>query len=103
MAFDVITPTRLARTAIPTSTTVVYTVPVLTRTMVKDIDICNTSTSGITVAVYLGSVMLVPSVTIKRNGYYQWTGSQMLDPGETISAVADIAGATLHISGGECV
>ena len=103
MAFDVITPIALARAAVPTTETTLYTSPSLTRTMVKDIDICNGTTGSIIVAVYLDSVMLVPSVTIKRNGYYQWTGVQVLAPGEIISAVANATGATIHISGGECV
>ncbi len=43
MAFQRITPAKLAQAAITGATTTVYTVPASTRTMVKEIDICNTT------------------------------------------------------------
>ena len=102
MAFDVVTPASLARGVIPLTNDIVYTVPILTRTIVKTIDIINTTTNSITVTVTLGTTILVSSVVIKRDGYYQWTGAQVLNAGDTISAIASATGTTLHISGGEC-
>ncbi len=112
MAFDVVTPTKLGRGQIdttPTKTTV-YTTPASTRTIVKTIDLCNTSTGGLTVTVYLvqsggtagATNTLIPTITIPINGYYQWTGAQVLNAGDTIQATASGAGITINASGGEC-
>jgi hypothetical protein len=98
MAFSTFTLTKLGTGAIGTSAATLYTVPVSTRTMVKSIDIANTSGSAMTVTVYLvpsgGSVgagnMLLPDVTV-------------LDAGDFISTVASATGSTIHVSGAEAV
>ena len=48
-----VTPIQLGQAAITTSATTLYTVPSLTRTYLKDINICNTTGSPVTVNVYL--------------------------------------------------
>ena len=110
MAFNVITPAQLGRGAITTSTTTFYTVGSLNRTIVKTIDICNTTTKTLTVTVYLvptsgtagTSNTLIPSITLKAKGMFQWSGAQVLVESDTIQSVASVAGATINISGGEC-
>lgn len=113
MAFDLITPAFLGRTAISVSPTVdtVYTAPVLTRTLVKDIDIANTSAVAIDVTLYLvpsggapsNSNTLIPAVTIPANGMFQWCGTQILNAGDSIRVTASALGATVHVSGGEAI
>lgn len=114
MAFDSITPSKLGQAAIATTPTLttVYTVPTLTRTIVKDIDICNTSSvSALTVTVYLvpsggaagTSNTLVPGITIAPNAMFQWSGSQIINAGDFIQATGSAAGLTINISGGEAV
>lgn len=113
MAFDLITPTKLGRGAISTTPTVdtIYTVPSLTRTIVKDIDLSNTSAAALTVTIYLvesggspgAANTLIPGITIAPNGMTQWTGSQVLNAGDSIRTTASASGCTINVSGAECV
>lgn len=111
MAFDVISPVRLGRGAVGAVLTTFYTVPDLSRAILKNIDIANTTNGAITVKVYLvesggsagASNQLTPNVTIPANGYYQWTGAQVLNVADKIQAIGSAAGLTMHVSGGECV
>lgn len=112
MAFQTVTPVKLGQAAITTGVTTLYTVPASTRTFVKDIDICNTSSStSATVTVYLvpsagtagTSNMLVPTVIIPPNGMFQWSGNQILNAGDTIQIVASATGCTINAGGGEAV
>lgn len=113
MAYDLITPTKLGRGAISATPTVdtIYTVPPLTRTIVKNIDLSNTTAATISVTVYLvesggspgAANTLIPSMPVPANGMIQWTGSQVLNSGDSIRTTASAAGATINVSGGECV
>jgi len=113
MAFSSITPVKLGRGAVDTTPTVttVYTVPTLTRAIVKTIDLCNTTAAALTVTVYLvesggtagAANTLVPGVNVAANGVFQWTGTQVLNAGDTIQATASGAGITINASGGEAV
>ena len=113
MAYDLITPAKLGRGAISTSPTVdtLYTTPALSRSIVKDMDIANTTAASLTVTVYLvesggspgASNTLIPGMTVPANGMIQWTGSQVLNAGDSIRATASGAGLTINASGAECV
>lgn len=112
MAFDVITPAKLGQGSIAATLTTRYTVPASTRTLVKDITICNTSTTSATnVSVYLipsagtagVSNILISNVLISPNGLFQWTGVQIMNAGDFIQDIASATGCTINISGGEAV
>lgn len=113
MAFDVITPTKLGRGALATTPTLttVYTVPTLTRTIVKTIDICNTTTGRLTAYVYLvesggtagTSNALLYAMSVPPSGNIQWTGAQVMNAGDVIQASGSASGLTINVSGGECV
>jgi len=111
MAFSSVTPAKLGRGAVGSTVSTFYTVPVLTRTFVKDIDIANTTTSTINATVYLvesggtagTSNALLYSVMVPANGTLQWTGSQIIHAGDTIQALGSTTGLTINISGGEAV
>lgn len=113
MAFDAITPAKLGQSAIATTPTLttVYTVPSLTRTFVKNIDVANTTAAPLTVNIYLvpsgGTAgtgnMLFPTVSIPANSIVQWTGSQILNTGDFIQATGSGAGLTINASGGEAI
>lgn len=111
--FQVVTPKKLAQAAISATPTVdtLYTVPGSTSTMVKDIDLANTTAASITVTLYLvpsagtpgaGNVLL-PSIPVPANGIQQWSGTQVLNAGDMIQATASAVGVTANISGGEAV
>jgi len=112
MAFDVITPTKLGQGSIAASLTTRYTVPASTRTLVKDITVCNTSTTtAISVSVYLvpsggtagATNILISNIQIPASGLFQWTGVQIMNAGDFIQDIASATGCTINISGGEAV
>lgn len=111
MAFNDITPTKLGQAAITTGVTTLYTVPASTRAIVKNLDIVNTSAGALTYRVFL-----VPSagtagtanalfydfpIDTKEN--IQWTGTQILNVGDTIQIQASGTGITITASGAEAV
>lgn len=114
MAYQVVTPVKLGQAAMPIAVGVLYTVPALTRTFLKDLDICNTTANILSATVYLvpgggtpgAGNMLLPSVPIQPasvGGMFQWSGTQILNAGDTIQIVATGPGLTINASGGEAV
>ena len=109
MAFQNVIGNRLAQAELTTSYVTVYTTPLLTRTYVKNIDICNT-TSG-TLNFYVSLVpngntastanALFYNTAIPAYTTMQWTGSEILTPGDLISVKASAVGITVTITGGE--
>lgn len=110
MAFDVITPTKLGQESLTVSTSTVYTVPNFVRTIVKTIDITNTNNIPVIVTLYLVASggtpattnILLSSISIDRNGVFQWTGAPVLNTGDTIQAFSSLSNVNIYISGGEC-
>jgi hypothetical protein len=111
MAFNDITPTKLGQAAITTGVTTLYTVPASTRAIVKNLDIVNTSAGALTYRVFL-----VPSAgtagtanalfydfPIDPKENIQWTGTQILNAGDTIQIQASGTGITITASGAEAV
>lgn len=91
------------------SGTLLYTVPTGYRGSVRDIDICNTTSGTLTVAIHLVPVgvavgtsnMLFPTVSIDANTIIQWSGDQVLNAGDFIQGIGSAAGITVNISGEE--
>ena len=109
MAFDVITPTKLGQAAITTGVTTLYTVPVSTRTLLKEFSIANTTAAAINVRVFLvpsadaagtGNAFLY-DVSVPANNALQYNGIEVLNAGDTIQIQAASAGLTIIASGGE--
>lgn len=105
---------KLAQGAIATGAgTLAYTVPSRPKavyvTTVTCIDIANTTTAAITVALHLVPVgdvvgaanMLMPDISIPAKMTLQWTGEQVLNTGDFIQAKCGGAGLTMNISGDE--
>ena len=111
MAFQRVTPTRLAQAASTTAFLAIYTCPSNTRAYVKDITVCNTTDGAVTVFVSLvpdqGAVgtanALFSALSIAANTVYQWKGVQILSESETIQFKGSATGLTIHVSGGEAV
>lgn len=106
-----VTPNLLGQAAVVTSYTIIYTVPVNTRTYVKQIDICNTTNGAITVFVSLvpnggtagTSNALYYGQSVAANTTLSYTGVQVLLPGATIQVKGSTTGLTITASGGEAV
>jgi len=109
MAFQNIIGNRLAQAALTTSYVTVYTTPLLTRTYVKNIDICNTTAGALNLYISLvpsgGTAgtgnALYYNFSVAANSRVQWAGTQILTSGDLISVKASGAGLTVTISGGE--
>jgi len=109
--FQSITQARLGQIAITTAVATVYTCPASTRTFIKDINVCNTTGGAVTVNVHLvpsgGTAdttnALVYGYSIAATSYWQRTGSQIMNAGDTIQVKASATGTTITISGGEGV
>jgi hypothetical protein len=108
MAYQNLIAAKLGQGALNTSTTNYYICPASTQTYVKDIDICNTSAGSITVTVYIvpnGSTAsaanaLFYNATLPVASTLQWTGSQIMNTGDSIQA-SSTASASIVISGAQ--
>ena len=111
MAYNDITPVQLGQAAIGTGVTTLYTVPASTRAFVKNLDFLTTSAAALTYRVFL-----VPSAgtagtanalfydfPIDSKENIQWTGTQILNAGDTIQIQASGTGITVTASGAEAV
>jgi hypothetical protein len=110
--YQSIVPNQLVQATLTTSASAaLYTVPANSRTIVKDIQIVNQSTSSsntITATVYFipsGGTVNVNNAFLEAQAVvggtpYHWVGTQILPTGATIQALSSAA-ANLFISGGE--
>jgi hypothetical protein len=109
MAYQNIVGNRLAQAEATTSYVTIYTVPLLTRTYVKNIDICNTTSGSLRFYVHLipkdgtagASNALFYNAPINATTTVQWTGSEILTPGDVIQIKASAAGISVTVTGGE--
>lgn len=109
MAYQNVVGNRLAQAEMITSYVTVYTTPLLTRTYVKNIDICNTTSGSLRFYVHLvpkgnsatASNALFYNAPINGNTTVQWTGSEILTEGDTIIIKASTAGVAITVTGGE--
>ena len=109
MQFQNIIGVKLGQMAMTTDYLLLYRVPKDTRTYDKDMDICNTTGSAITVYVSLVALggtagttnALFYNTNIPANSTMQWTGSEILEAGDTIWVKASATGLTINATGGE--
>lgn len=102
-------PARLGQAAMTTSYTTLYTTPLVTRTYVKDFDIINTTAATVHIYVHIvpaGELVTTANALLYYNALpayttMQWTGSQIMDPGDTLQIKASATGCTITASGGE--
>lgn len=111
MAFGVVVPVNLGRGAVAVTplTTTLHAVPGATRTLLKTLDLCNTTAATINATAYIvpsagapaAANTLLPNVTIAGYSLFQWSGTQVLDAGDTLQLTASAAGITAHAGGGQ--
>jgi hypothetical protein len=109
MAYQNVVGNRLAQAETTTGYVTIYTTPLLTRTYVKNIDICNTTSGSLRFYVHLipaggtagsGNALFF-NAPIAGNTTVQWTGSEILTPGDLIQIKGSAAGISVTITGGE--
>ena len=115
MPFQTIVAQKLAQVAVGTSLATVYIVPDNTQIYVKDICICNTNTSKIHIDLYLvpkgrtagttgsNANALFYNLDVDSHTTTHWTGTQILNAGDTIQVLAAATGLVLTISGAQAV
>jgi hypothetical protein len=109
MAYQNVVGNRLAQAQTTTSYATIYTTPIVTRTYVKNIDICNTTTGALRFYIHLipknesasASNALFYNAPINASTTVQWTGSEILTPGDIIQIKGSAAGIAVTITGGE--
>jgi len=111
MAYDVITPKRLVNQELALANATLYTVPDNSRVFVKDINIANSNATAVNITLYLVnsggtagvSNALLGTVEVLGNDVAQWSGSQILESGDTIEGFSDTANVCIKVSGGLAV
>lgn len=109
--YQIVTPRQLAQAALTVNYATIYTCPASTRTYLKEFDVVNTTASVIDVYVNIvpAAGTAGPSNALfYRNalpGYstLQWTGTQILEAGQTLQVKASAVGCTITASGAEAV
>jgi hypothetical protein len=91
----------LFRGAASTSSATLYTVPSTTTTVVSNITVTNTATSGATFTLLLDDVELQKDSTIAANSTAYIDLKQVLEATDTIKGLASATTVDFHISGVE--
>ncbi len=100
----------LYRGAIGTgSGTLAYTVPTTYKTTLEAVTIANTSSSAITCTAHLvtsggspsSSNQFLPAVSIPANTSLDWSGRQVLNPGDFVQLIGSASGLSANLSGTE--
>lgn len=111
MAFQNLVAQKIAQVAVGTSLSTIYITPSDTQTYVKDICICNTAASKVALTLYLvpngrtagttgsNANALFYQLDVDSHTTTHWTGTQILNPGDSIQASAGAAGLVVTISG----
>ena len=102
------TPSRLCQKAIGSSSTTLYTAQPDGRTVIIDIMVVNTTSSPVTLTMYIGSVSAANafgwySSSIPAYSSMQYNGYQILNANEALLAVGSATGLSTTISGLERV
>jgi glucosamine 6-phosphate synthetase-like amidotransferase/phosphosugar isomerase protein len=109
MAFQNIIGYKLGQSAATTSYFTMYTTPANTRTYVKDIDICNTGSVSNQFYIHIvpsgksadTTNALFYNAPINARSTVQWTGSMIMNAGDTIQIKAGASGCVISATGGE--
>lgn len=109
MNFQNVQPVRLGQAALTTSYLTVYLTPENTRTFLKDVDICNTTAATISVDMCIVAIgytagtanAIFYQTAIPAYSTLQWTGSQILNPKDSLQMKATATGCTVTVTGGE--
>ena len=111
MNYQNVTPIKIASAAVTATYATVYTTPLLTRTYLKNINVCNTTSGALTIFISIVPTLgtagtanaLYYGYTIAANSILSWNGVQIMNPGDTLQVKSTTTGLTIIASGGEAV
>jgi hypothetical protein len=108
---------KLASSAVTASYVTIYTVPTAstipavpaTRTFVKDINVCNTTSGALGVYVHIvpsggtadTSNAIYYNTSVAANNIIHWNGVQIMNAGDTIQVKGSSTGLAIIISGAQ--
>lgn len=93
----------LFRGAATTGSSILYTAPASTTTIINNILITNTSASNQTYSILLNDVAMASSATVPANDTISLEIKQVLPTGQAIKGSASATSVNFHISGIESV
>jgi hypothetical protein len=96
-----VTSKALARTAAATSSTLLYTVPSSTTTVVTNIAVCNNTSTAGTFTILLDDIELHKDTALAANSTVYIDLKQVLATTKTIKGLASATTIDFHISGVE--
>jgi len=104
-----IRPTQLGQAALTATYVAIYTTPAGTSTYLKDMDVCNTTSTTVNLFVSIVPQTNTAGVTnalffnvpIPGGSTLQWTGTQLMPEGSTLQVRGSTTGLTITASGGE--
>jgi hypothetical protein len=107
MTFTTVQYARFFQAALVTAQTTQYTTPSARQDVIKDMEICNTSSSAITVTVNVvptgGSAgtsnAVLYSVSVPGNQTLHWTGTIVMNASDFVSTATSATGITMTASG----
>jgi hypothetical protein len=107
--YQTVTPVKIAQGEINTSISTLYTVPEGTVTLMKTIDVTNSTANPISFSLWMvpgGDTpalanALYASQPVEGFSNFQWSAVQVLNTTETIQVQATDVGLAINISGGE--
>lgn len=83
------------------TTTILYTVPASTTTVVTNIVVSNTGSSAYTFTIYLNGTLFANTVSIAANSIATFDIKQVINATQTIQGGASNTAVTFHIAGVE--
>lgn len=109
-SFQSAVPANLGQGALNIVATLLYLTPVNTRTLVKNINVVNTTISAATFDIYLvpsgGTAGISNAIlyhqTVASYTTFQWSGVSIMNAGNAIYALASVAGLAINVGGAEC-
>lgn len=96
-----VTAKSLCRAVMTLSSSIVYTVPAATTTVITDIHVSNASPTSSVVELQVDGVDLIPGVTVAGRAYLALPMRQALAATKAITGYASPASVRLHINGVE--
>lgn len=100
MAFTSTQYKRLVAVAsVAVASTTQYTVAASTQDVIKCIDVANTTGAAQTITLTIAGTVIFNAMSIAAGATLHWTGTQVLNAGDTIVTAASAVGLALLISG----
>lgn len=94
-------PKLFFRGSVPTTLSTLYSVPSATEIVVTSIIVANAAGDIAEITINLGGVEILKDGRLSAGDSVHFDIKQVLQESDTIEALSDIAGITLHVSGVE--